>query len=163
MHTYQAETETIIKGMNSKNVISAICPLKALDRTSIVRVDGVVTRRKWIAGMVAWRMGQAPGLRTCCLKYRRQVDRVLRHGVVSSHRILFSNLEFSRQRATRARSLHPALLLFSSFFFFFFVTHWILPCLLSSRKISVCTLNAVSTLSAVCTLNVSAHCISTKT
>lgn len=53
MHTYQAETETIIKRMNSKNVISAICPLKALDWTSIVRVDGVVTRRKWIAGMVA--------------------------------------------------------------------------------------------------------------
>ena len=112
MHTYQAETETIIKRMNSKNVISAICPLKALDWTSIVRVDGVVTRRKWMVGMVAWRMGQAPGLRTCCLKYCRQVNRVLRHGVVSSHRILFSNLEFSRQRATRARSLHPALLLF---------------------------------------------------
>ena len=71
-------------------------------------------------------MGQAPGLRTCCLEYRGQVDRVLRHGVVSSHRILFSNLEFSRQRATSAKSLHPALLLFSSSFFLcvFFFFFW---------------------------------------
>ena len=51
MHTYQAETETIIKSMNSKNVISANRPSKR-DWTSIVRVDGVVTRRKWMAGMV---------------------------------------------------------------------------------------------------------------
>ena len=84
--------------------------------------------------MVAWRMGQAPGLRTCCLKYCRQVNRVLRHGVVSSHRILFSNLEFSRQRATRARSLHPALLLFSSFFSsFLWHTEYFLACYLQGK------------------------------